>query len=132
MIGLDTNLLVRFIMQDDPIQSRQVQHMIERRLTEHNPGFISLAAILETTWVLESTYKQSRQKIAEAIHRILQVETFVIQNEQEVYTAMIALKAGLGSFGDALIAALGTWSGCTSTLTFDRKASRLRGFELIA
>lgn len=132
MIGLDTNVLVRFIMEDDPIQSRQVRHIIERRLTEHNPGFVSLATILETTWVLESIYKQSRQQVAEAIHRILQVETFVIQNEQEVYTAMIALETGKGSFEDALIGALGTWAGCTSTLTFDRKASRMSGFELIA
>ncbi|GGA56909.1 hypothetical protein GCM10011507_05290 [Edaphobacter acidisoli] len=132
MIGLDTNLLVRFIMQDDPIQSRQVRNIIERRLTERNPGFVSLATILETAWVLESSYRQSGKQIAEAVHRILQVETFVIQNEQEVYTAMIALETGLGSFDDALIAALGSWAGCTSTLTFDRKASRMHGFELLA
>lgn len=132
MIGLDTNLLVRFIVQDDPIQTRQVRHIIERTLTEHSPGFISLATILETVWVLESSYRQSGKQVADAIRRILQVETFVIQNEQEVYTAMIALETGLGSFDDALIAALGTWAGCSSTLTFDRKASRMHGFELIA
>lgn len=132
MIGLDTNVLVRFIMQDDPIQSRHVRNIIERRLTTQNPGFISLASILETSWVLESVYQQSRKQVAEAIRRILQVETFVIQNEQEVYTAMIALETGQGSFGDALIAALGSWAGCASTLTFDRKASRIHGFELIS
>lgn len=132
MIGLDTNLLVRFIMEDEPIQSRKVRHIIERRLTEHNPGFVSLATLLETAWVLESIYRQSRQQVAEAIHRILQIETFVIQNEQEVYTAMIALETGKGSFEDALIGALGKWAGCTSTLTFDRKASRMEGFELVS
>jgi predicted nucleic-acid-binding protein len=132
MIGLDTNILVRFLTEDDPIQSAQARRIIERKLTEHNPGFVSLATILETTWVLESVYQRSRQQVAEAIHRILQVETFVIQNEQEVYTAMIALQTGQGSFDDALIAALGQWAGCTSTLTFDKKASRLKGFELIS
>lgn len=131
MIGLDTNLLVRFIMQDDPIQSRHVRNLIERRLTEHNPGFISLATILETAWVLESNYQQSNKQIADAIHRILQVETFAVQNEQEVFTAMKITANGLGSFDDALIAAVGTWAGCTYTLTFDRKASRLCGFELL-
>ena len=131
MIGLDTNILVRFIMDDDPVQSRQVQHIIERKLTKDKPGFISLAVILETAWVLESVYKRSGRQVAEAIHRILQIETFVIQNEQEVYTAMIALQTGQ-DFADVLIATIGLWAGCDTTLTFDKKASRLHGFELIA
>ena len=132
MIGLDTNVLVRFLIEDDPVQSAQARRIIERKLTEHNPGFVSLATILETVWVLESIYKRSAQQVAEAIRRILQVETFIIQNEQEVYTAMVALQTGQGSFDDSLIAALGLWAGCTSTLTFDKKASRLQGFELVS
>ncbi len=131
MTGLDTNILIRFIVQDDPIQSAQARHLIERRLTERNPGFVSLPAILETVWVLESFYKQSRYQVADAIRRILEVETFIVQNEQEVYKAMATLRSGEGSFEDALIAALGLWAGCASTLTFDRKASRLKGFELL-
>jgi predicted nucleic-acid-binding protein len=130
MIGLDTHIVVRFIMDDDPVQSRQVQHIIERKLTKLKPGFISLATILETAWVLESVYKRSSRQVAEAIYRILQIETFIIQNEQEVYTAMIALQTGQ-DFADTLIAALGLWAGCDTTLTFDKKASRLHGFELI-
>jgi predicted nucleic-acid-binding protein len=130
MIGLDTNIVVRFIMDDDPVQSRQVQHIIERKLTKLKPVFISLATILETAWVLESVYKRSSRQVAEAIYRILQIETFIIQNEQEVYTAMIALQTGQ-DFADTLIAALGLWAGCDTTLTFDKKASRLHGFELI-
>lgn len=130
MIGLDTNIVVRFIMDDDPVQSRQAQHIIERKLTKLKPGFISLATILETAWVLESVYKRSSRQVAGAIHRILQIETFIIQNEQEVYTAMIALQTGQ-DFADTLIAALGLWAGCDTTLTFDKKASRLHGFELI-
>jgi predicted nucleic-acid-binding protein len=130
MIGLDTNIVVRFIMDDDPVQSRQVQHIIERKLTKLKPGFISLATILETASVLESVYKRSSRQVAEAIYRILQIETFIIQNEQEVYTAMIALQTGQ-DFADTLIAALGLWAGCDTTLTFDKKASRLHGFELI-
>lgn len=131
MIGLDTNILVRFIMEDDPVQSRQVRHVIERKLTKHNPGFVSLATVLETAWVLESVYTRSSHQVAEAIHRILQIETFIIQNEQEVYTAMIGLQNGQ-DFADVLIASLGLWAGCDTTLTFDRRASRLPGFELIA
>jgi predicted nucleic-acid-binding protein len=132
MTGLDTNILIRFLLQDDPIQSAQVRHLIERRLTERNPGFISLATILETVWVLESFYRQSRQQVADAVRQILEVETFIVQNEQEVYTAMALLRSGEASFEDALIAALGAWSGCSKTMTFDRKAARIKGFELLS
>lgn len=132
MTGLDTNILVRFLTQDDLIQSPRARQIIERQLTEQNPGFISLATMFETAWVLEKVYKLSDQEVAEAIKRILQIETLFIQNEQEVYTAMHALRTGQGSFADALVGALGIWAGCASTLTFDRKASRLHGFELIS
>jgi predicted nucleic-acid-binding protein len=132
MIGLDTNVLVRYIMQDDPLQSPKASRKIERHLTEEDPGFISLPTMLESAWVLEDIYGLSRQELAQAIETVLQIETFVVQNEKEVHTAMLALRTGQGSFDDALIGALGLWAGCTSTLTFDRKASRLKGFKLIA
>jgi predicted nucleic-acid-binding protein len=131
MIGLDTNILVRFLTQDDPVQSSRARQIIERQLTAENPGFVSLAAMFETAWVLEKIYKLSDQEVAETIKGILQIETLFIQNEQEVYTAMHALRTGRGSFADALVGALGTWAGCDSTLTFDRKTSRLQGFELV-
>jgi len=63
---------------------------------------------------------------------VLLAEPLVIQNEREVRTALVLFKEGLGSFPDALIGALGLWAGCSSTLTFDRKASRLPGFQLIS
>jgi predicted nucleic-acid-binding protein len=129
MIGLDTNILVRYLAQDDPVQSAKATGIIEKRLTEEEPGFISLVTIAETVWVLERLYDQSPQEIAQQIERMLQSDTLSLQNEQEVFTAMVALKTGRGSFADALIGALGTWAGCSSTLTFDKKAARLAGFE---
>ncbi len=131
MIGLDTNILVRYLTQDDPIQSPKATRILERTFTPEDPGFLSLASILETAWVLENIYGQSKLELAETIERLLQIEDLLIQNEEEVHTAMFALMTGMGSFADALIAALGTWAGCDSTLTFDKKASRLQGFELV-
>ena len=84
----------------------------------------------ELVWVLETFYQFSDQQIAAAIERMLQITTLAIQNEREVYTAMNALKTNTASFDDALIGALGRWAGCSSTLTFDRKAARLRDFQL--
>ncbi len=130
MIGLDTNILVRYFAQDDPVQSRQATQIIERRLTDNQPGFVSLVTMAETVWVLERAYEMSNLEIAAAVERMLQADTLSVQNEQEVFTAMIALKAEKASFSDALIEALGAWAGCSSTLTFDKKATRLKGFEL--
>ena len=130
MIGLDTNVLVRYLTQDDPIQSAKARDVIERRLTLANPGFVSIVAMVETVWVLERAYELTPIEIVGAVERILQTEVLVVENEQEVFTAMIALKQGQGSFADAVIGALGARRGCSRTLTFDRKALRLSGFEL--
>jgi predicted nucleic-acid-binding protein len=131
MIGLDTNVLVRYFAQDDPVQSRKATEIIERRFTEEDPGFISLVTMVETVWVLDGVYTLSDQEIVTVVEQMLQANTLVIQNEQEVFTAAMALKTGRGSFADALIGALGEWAGCTSTLTFDKKAGQLGGFALL-
>lgn len=130
MIGLDTNILVRYLTQDDPIQSAKAREIVERRLTEEEPGFVSIVAMVETVWVLERAYRLRPHEIVGAVERMLQTDVLVVENEQEVFTAMIALKEGRGSFADAVIAALGAKVGCSSTLTFDRQALRLPGFEL--
>ena len=130
MIGLDTNILVRYLTQDDPTQSPKATEIIERRLTKAKPGFVSVVVMVETVWVLDRAYDLAAQDIAAAIERMLQVEVFVIEKEQEVFTAMVALKQGRGSFADALIAELGASARCVHTLTFDNKALRLPGFKL--
>jgi predicted nucleic-acid-binding protein len=106
MIGLDSNILVRYLTQDHPIQSPKATAIIERRLTEENPGFVCIVAMAETVWVLDRAYGLAMHEIAAAIERMLQTDVLVVENEQEVFTAMIALKEGHGSFADALIVAL--------------------------
>ena len=131
MIGLGTNVLVRYLTQDDPIQSPRATSLIERTLTESDPGFISIVAIVETVWVLECAYGSAASDIAVAIERMLRASALVVDSEQEVFTAMLALKEGRASFADALIGALDARAGCSVTATFDRKAARLAGFELL-
>jgi predicted nucleic-acid-binding protein len=131
MIGLDTNVLIRYLTYDDPIQSAKAAEVIERRLTPTNPGFVSIVAMVETVWVLDRAYSLTAQEISTAVERLLQVEVLAIENEQQVFTAMVALKQGRGSFSDALIAELSVRAGCARTLTFDRKALRLPGFEIL-
>ena len=86
---------------------------------------------METVWVLDRAYGLSSQEIFAAVECMLQTDVLMVENEQEVFTAMVALKSGEGSFADALIRALGTRAGCARTLTFDTKryASRLSSFR---
>jgi predicted nucleic-acid-binding protein len=130
MIGVDTNVLVRYLAQDDPVHSPRATRLFER-LTGAEPGFICLITLVETAWVLDRAYGLSHLEIAAAIERMLQADTLALQNEQQVFTAMIALRTGAASFSDALIGALGAWAGCAVTLTFDRRAARLMEFQLL-
>lgn len=130
MIGLDTNVLVRYLTLDDPVQAAQATAVIEHRLSEAEPGFISVVAMAETVWVLERFYRFSNSRIVAAIEGVLGAETLVVENEPEVFTAVTAVREGRGSFGDALIGALSAKAGCSRVVTFDRRALRLPGFEL--
>ena len=122
MMGLDTNVLLRYLAQDDPKQSPRATEIIERRLTVEEPGFVSLVTILEIVWVLKSLFKRSRQQIANDVEMLLAADTLEVQNEQEVYLAVVCLRNGIASFEDALIGSLNTWKGCSATLTFDEDA----------
>ena len=132
MIGLDTNVLLRYLAQDDPKQSARATEIIERGLTVAEPGFVSLVTVVEVVWVLKSLFNRTRLEIANDIEMLLAADTLEVQNEQEVYLAVVALRNGSGTFEDALIGALGVWRGCSATLTFDEGAAkRLHGFQLI-
>lgn len=130
MIGLDTNILVRYVTQDDRVQSAKATHIIERQLSTANPGWVGVVTMAEAVWVLDRAYHLTDAEIAAVIERMLQVEVLVVENEQEVFRAMVALKQGRVAFADALIAELGARAGCTYTLTFDKKALRLSSFKL--
>jgi len=129
MIGLDTNVVVRYLTQDDPVQSRRATEILEQELTVARPGFVCVVTMAEIVWVLDRAYGLTAREVASAIERMLQTDVLLIENEQEIFTAAAALKSGRGSFPDALIAALGAKAGCKHTLTFDQKALRLPGFH---
>jgi predicted nucleic-acid-binding protein len=132
MIGLDTNVLLRYLVQDDPAQSRRATEIIENRLTSGEPGFVSLVTVVEIVWVLKSLFGRSRKQIAGDLEMILAADTLEVQNELEVYQAAVALRSESGTFEDALIGALGMWRGCSTTVTFDQKAAqKLPGFSLV-
>jgi predicted nucleic-acid-binding protein len=80
MIGLDTNILVRYITQDDPIQSAKAREIVEQRLTEEKPGFVSIVVMVETVWVLERAYELTPVEIVRAVEGILQTDVLVVEH----------------------------------------------------
>ena len=129
MIGLDANILIRYLANDDPVQSPQARDLIMRRLSSDEQGFVSLVALAETVWVLRRAHRYGRIDLADAIEHLVQSEVLVVDREEEVFAAMAMLRAGLGEFADALIGLLNQSAGCAHTLTFDRRAARLPGFQ---
>jgi len=130
MIGLDANIVVRYLVQDDPVESVIANDIFERRLTDGEPGFLSVVALAEAVWVLDRTYRFETSEIVTALERLIGFKNLVIEHRPEVAKAFRMLEDGLGSFADALIGALGTSAGCSATLTFDRAAAKLPGFAL--
>jgi predicted nucleic-acid-binding protein len=129
VIGLDTNILIRYFTQDDPRLS-PVANLIIHGLSESSPGFISLVTLAETIWVLDRTYGLAREELVRILNGLLETATFRIQNELQVFAAMAVFESGTAGFSDALVGTLDTWAGCSHTVTFDRKAARLPGFQL--
>ncbi len=131
MIGLDTNILLRYFLQDDQAQSLTANNLLEHLLTVEDPGFVSTVTMAELVWVLSRTCGRTSEQVVSILELMLQAENLVLQNEQEVFTACMMVKAGRGSFPDAFIGELNASAGCSTTLTFDKRASRLRGFRLL-
>ena len=132
MAGLDTNVILRYLLQDDPKQTALANHIVDQVLSDRNPGLISLVTILEIVWVLRGLLKQTPTEIATHLEHLLAADSLEVQNEQQVFEAAFALKRGTGEFEDALVGALNAWAGCSHTLTFDKRALRMPYFQLLS
>jgi predicted nucleic-acid-binding protein len=133
MIGLDTNVVIRFLAQDDPVQSPLATRFISR-LSRERPGFLSTAVVLaEIAWVLARAYKAPRADIAAAIEGLLRSTELVVENAEAAYRALAAYQASKSAeFADALIVQIAALAGASDTITFDRDASTEAGMRLLA
>ncbi len=130
MIGLDTNVLVRYVMQDDAKQSPKATRLIES-LTVDEPGFISIVSVVELGWVLSSCYGLSREQLAQAVEALLRTKEVVIDRADHVLKALRVFKATSADFADCLIARAAASAGCDRTMTFDIGAAKVAGMTLI-
>lgn len=130
MIGLDTNVLVRYIMQDDEAQSPLAARLIET-LTDETPGFVPMAAALELAWVLSSAYGLDRSQLAQALEALLHTREIVVENAEVVGRALRIFTSSNADFADCLIERAAQAAGCSRIMTFDRGAAKACGMTLV-
>jgi predicted nucleic-acid-binding protein len=128
MIGLDTNVLVRLVVGDDPRQTDKARRFVSRHCTPDSPGFIDWVVLAELVWVLAASYGYARSDIAAAVEGLLAGGDRIVEHHDEVRAGLEDYKAGRADFVDALIARINRGYGCEATATFDLKAAKLDGF----
>ena len=128
MIGLDTNVLVRFLVRDDEEQFERARKLIRREAQAGEPVCIGLLVLLETEWVLRSRYKLTKGEILGAFSELLSAMDMSFEDEPSVEEALFSWKDSPAQFADCLIGARHRALGCSATATFDKGAVKLSGF----
>jgi len=122
MIGLDSNVLVRYLTQDDPAQSARATRLIERQLTERQQGFISLIVLVELWWVLKRLYRATAAELRQTLQDLLDTRQFAFEQRDAVIRALKNLDAGADDIADALIVEASLAGACERIVTFDKRA----------
>lgn len=128
MLGIDTNILVRFLVQDDEAQFEKARKLIKREVAAGRRVFVNQLVLMETEWVLRSRYAVSKQQIIEAISGLLDATDVQCEDESAIEEAIFIWKESTADFADCLIGAKNRRLGCRATATFDLKASKLPSF----
>ena len=131
MIGLDTNVLVRFLTLDDAVQSQKAS-LILSALSSEEPGWISGFVLLEINWVLQRVFRLAEAQVVTMIESLLGKDELVVENADAVWQAIDLYRRGKADFADCLISATARAAGCERVLTFDQRAARDAGMELVA
>jgi predicted nucleic-acid-binding protein len=130
MTGLDTNILVRLLAQDDPAQSQCAVEFLQT-LSREMPGFVSLVSLIELIWVLRSQYRMNKARLILGMELLLNSAELVVENQEAVSQALGRFASVTADFADCLIERSCHAAGCRETVTFDVDASRLAGMKLL-
>ncbi len=131
MIGFDTNVLVRYLVRDDPGQSETVRRVVEDLVQGGETAYLNTIVLCETVWVLESGYGYSRPVIAATLEKILLTQQIEVEDPDQVWRALARFREGRGDYADYLIGARNLAEGCRRTVTFDRALGKEEGFDLL-
>lgn len=132
MIGLDTNALVRLIIEDDAEQAARVRAAVRDAVASGERCFINRVVLVEFVWVMESVFDRSRLEVSRFLDAILSNDDLQVEDRDDAREALDRYRSGPADFSDALIAIGNQGQGCATTLTFDRKAARLPEFQHLA
>jgi predicted nucleic-acid-binding protein len=122
MIGLDTNVLVRYLTQDDPAQADVAAKFMDS-LSQDSLGFISLVVVVELIWVLEASYRYKKAEIEQVLDTLLRSKELIIERAEVVWQALRKFHVSRADFADCLIERAGHTAGCQYTVTFDHNAA---------
>jgi len=128
MIGLDTNVLVRYVAQDDPVQSAKASKLIES-LTAASPGFVSLVSVVELVWVLQTCYQSAKGEVITVLETLLRTRELTIEHADLIWQALRRFTATKADFADCLIERCAHAAGCEYTATFDVNAAKATGMR---
>jgi len=131
MIGINTNVLVRYLTGDDPRQSSAADKFLQKACSAKTPGWIGVIVICELVWVLQRGYGYPRGQIAEVIAQLLRTAEFEVEDKECVRAALKDYLSGNADIADGLIARRNSKAGAVDTYTFDKRAAKLPGFKLL-
>lgn len=131
MKGIDTNILVRFLVGDDETQARKVYDLFKKAEAARSELFVPLLVILELIWVLESVYAIPRHEILDALRELLLMPVLNFEHRPALHHFIQAAQESTYDLSDLLIAHAAKAQGCEVVMTFDRKAARFELFELV-
>jgi predicted nucleic-acid-binding protein len=131
VIGLDTNVLARYIMQDDAKQSPLANKLVES-LTVDAPGFIALVSVVELVWVLSSAYQLDRPQLTAVLEGLMRTKELIVERAEIIWQAVRVFRGTSADFADCLIERSAMSAGCDRTMTFDRGAAKNCGMTLIS
>jgi len=131
VLGIDTNVLVRLLIEDDAEQTRRAQRLVLRAAERGETVVVSLLVLIETEWVLRSRYELEREAVHRSLRSLLETRELEFEDEAAVEEALFNYLEGPSGFGDCLIASHNRRLGCTATATFDAKAARTPGFVIV-
>ncbi len=131
MKGIDTNLLVRYLVKDDKRQAKTASDCIQKIIAAGESCFINIVVLCELIWVLESAYRFHRKEIADVCEKILITKQFEIESKEIVRLALNDYRTGKADFADYIIGRVNRLKGCDFTFTFDRSLKKESGFVLL-
>jgi len=130
--GVETNVLIRFLLDDDAKQSARALAFMRDEISAAAPGFVSLVTLLETVWVLESLYEFSAADQPAVVDDLLNTDALVVAERPAVARALAQARLHNADFQDCLVTTLGVAAGCDRTVTFDKRAAKRAGMTLLA